>query len=139
MLKTLGDNASYEPSKRSMNWLKLKKDYLDNHSVADSIDVVPIGAYHGRGKRTGVYGAYLLACYDPETEEFQSVCKIGTGFSDVLLQQFSNEMKPLVVERRPSSYKCGDAVIPDVWFESSKVWEIRAADLSISPDRKSVV
>jgi DNA ligase-1 len=139
MLKTLVENASYEPSKRSMNWLKLKKDYLDNHGVADSIDVVPIGAYHGRGKRTGVYGAYLLACYEPETEEFQSVCKIGTGFSDALLQQFTEEMKPLVIDRRALNYKCGDGVIPDVWFEASKVWEIRAADLSISPVHRGAI
>ncbi|GBG26158.1 DNA ligase 1 [Hondaea fermentalgiana] len=136
MVKALqGPESFYQPARRSLNWLKLKKDYLNN--LADSLDLVPIGAFHGRGKRTGVFGAYVLACYDPDLECFQSITKIGTGFSDEALKEFTELLKKSVIDDMPSSYDCDLA--PDVWFSPSHVWEVRAADLSISPLHRAAV
>jgi DNA ligase 1 len=130
MVKTLDVNAIYEPSRRSLNWLKLKKDYLEG--LGDSFDLVPLGAYHGHGKRTGVYGAYLLACFDPETEEFQSVCKIGTGFSDEDLKTLSESLNLYKIPTKSSQYNVSDPLECDVWFDAVQVWEVKVADLSKS-------
>jgi DNA ligase 1 len=138
MVKTLDHNASYEPSKRSMNWLKLKKDYIEGMGICDSVDLVVIGGYHGRGKRVNVYGAYLMACYDPETDEYQSVCKVGTGFKDEDLVRLTEKTKPFInlSKKKPSNYNVGDALEPDDWFDNALVWEIQAADLSKSSVHK---
>lgn len=158
MVKMLdGEDATYEPSRRSMNWLKvrmrclyyngndclaeihghaavcptqqLKKDYLAG--IGDSFDLVVIGGYHGRGKRTSVYGAFLLACYDPETETYQAITKIGTGFSEEMLETHYKYLNPLECSKK-NYYDVGEAK-PDVYFEPKQLWEVLAADLSLSP------
>ncbi|KAI0361577.1 ATP-dependent DNA ligase [Trametes cingulata] len=131
MVKMLeGELSHYQPSRRTVNWLKLKKDYLAG--VGDSLDLVVVGGYYGKGKRTNVYGAFLLACYDADAEEYQTICKIGTGFSDEALQAHYDALKPLEMTTPRGDVKVGGAK-PDVWFEPKVVWEVLTADLSLSP------
>lgn len=144
MVKALeGSNSTYEPANRSQNWLKVKKDYLEG--CGDSLDLVPIAGYIGRGKRVGQYGAFLLACYDPDNEEYQSVCKIGTGFSEAQLEEFANFYNDPDEERKSDKEKsyyrfpASKNLQPDVWFEPVQVWEVKCADLSISPQHMAGV
>ncbi|KDE04709.1 hypothetical protein MVLG_04848 [Microbotryum lychnidis-dioicae p1A1 Lamole] len=149
MVKMLeGEGATYEPSRRSINWLKLKKDYLDGHG--DSFDLVVVGADFGSGKRTGVYGALHLACFDDETQTFQAICKTGTGFEEKDLVSLHARLTRKTehgdegnegegeLSSRPHDVDFGRVVpknLPDVYFAPSKsiVIEVVAADLSLSP------
>lgn len=139
MIKTLDSNATYEPQKRSLNWLKLKKDYLDQF-MADSFDLVVVGGYRGKGKRTGTFGSYLLACYDQDDATFQTVCKVATGFSEGDLQQLDDHFKAKLLDARPRHVLAGDSLQQDVqWIVPSVVFEIRAADLSLSSTHKGAL
>lgn len=138
MVKMLdGSESGYEPSKRSRNWLKIKKDYLSG--VGDSLDLVVLGAYHGKGKRTSVYGAFLLACYNAASDTYETICNIGTGFSEQVLEELHKQLSEIVIDRPKPFYShtSGGQHQPDVWFEPRYVWEVKTADLTLSPRYKA--
>lgn len=129
MLKSL--NSPYQPSHRSNSWGKIKKDYLD--SVGDSLDLVVVGAFYGKGKRTGNYGGFLLATYNDETGKYEPCCKIGTGFSDENLQLFYDQLSPKVTTVTSEVDYNDKNIKPDLWITPHYVWEVKAASLSLSP------
>ncbi|KAK1835114.1 ATP-dependent DNA ligase [Podospora conica] len=138
MVKMLdGTESGYEPSKRSRNWLKIKKDYLSG--IGDSLDLVVLGAYYGKGKRTSVYGAFLLACYNPSSDSYETVCNIGTGFSEAVLEELHKQLSDIVIDRPKPFYTHASSGQhqPDVWFEPRYVWEVKTADLTLSPRYKA--
>ena len=140
MVKMLDtEDSGYEPSKRSRNWLKVKKDYLAG--IGDSLDLVVLGAYHGKGKRTSWYGAFLLAAYNPKTQMFETVCNIGTGFSEQLLDELHIELSQTVIDQRKPFYSHSTTKNdqPDVWFEAKYVWEVKTADLTLSPRYRAAI
>ncbi|MCD9642954.1 hypothetical protein HAX54_030022 [Datura stramonium] len=130
MVKSLDVDAGYTPSKRSDAWLKVKRDYVEG--LNDSLDLVPIGAWYGNGRKAGWYSPFLMACYNPDTEEFQSVCRVMSGFSDsfyVEMRDFFDADK--IFQKKPAYYRTAE--VPDMWFSPEVVWEIRGADFTVSP------
>ncbi|KAI5172102.1 DNA ligase 1 [Nematocida sp. LUAm3] len=128
MLKSIGPTSTYEPSKRSQKWSKLKVDYVEG--MKDKFDLLVVGAYTGRGKRTGTYGGFLLASLN-ENNDLESVTKIGTGFSDQFLQKITEELKEHA--SIAPTLKVDQSIQPDVWFRPYVLWEVAAAGVSLSP------
>ena len=131
MLKTL--TAPYRAGTRGSNWLKLKREY--RNELGDSLDLVVIGAYFGRGRRTGLYGTLLLGTYNPEEDNFPSICKVGTGFTDESLDQLFQILSNKVTLKKNS--RIISEMEADVWFEPELVLEIVASEITLSPIHKT--
>ncbi|RNJ75596.1 MAG: ATP-dependent DNA ligase [Nitrosopumilus sp. B06] len=131
MLKRL--DSQYQAGARGSNWLKLKREY--QNELGDSLDLVVIGGFFGRGRRTGSYGTLLLATYDVDENIFTSICKVGTGFSDESLDQLYQILKPKVVIKKNPRVR--SEMEPDVWFEPELVIEVVASEITLSPIHKA--
>jgi bifunctional non-homologous end joining protein LigD len=81
-------DSRYEPGIRSSAWLKIR--------VLKSCDCVIAGYTPGQGGRGPAFGALLLGLY--EKGNLVPVGKVGTGFSDQLLDALMARFAPLVTE-----------------------------------------
>ncbi|MEO9364787.1 MULTISPECIES: ATP-dependent DNA ligase [Candidatus Nitrosocaldus] len=127
MLKDL--NSPYRAGARGYAWIKLKREYRSE--LADTLDLVVVGAFHGRGRRTGRYGALLLASYNREDDTFYTVCKVGTGFTDEDLERFHTMLSPYILKHR--HVRVNSRLDADVWFEPKIVIEVIASEITLSP------
>jgi DNA ligase-1 len=127
--KSLDPQASYQAGARGWQWIKLKRDYRSE--LSDTLDLVVVGGLAGRGRRAGMYGALLLAVYDPDGDRFQTICKCGTGFSDAELAALPARLAPLARDGRPA--RVDSRWHADVWFQPALVVEVLAAELTVSP------
>jgi len=125
--------ATYEPDKRSSAWLKLKKDYVTG--LGDSLDLVPIGAWHGNGRKAKWWSPILLGLWDEGKGKLVGVCKCMSGFTDEFYIGL-NERYPEGSEtcsREPLWEVETGGYGPEVYFRPQEVWEIRGADITLSP------
>jgi DNA ligase-1 len=127
--KSVNKDSVYQAGTRGWNWIKYKRDYRSE--MTDTLDLVVVGAFHGRGKRAGTYGAFLLAAYDPDKDVFETVTKVGTGFTDADLEKL-----PKMLNKHKISHKhprVDSTLDVDVWFEPAVVIETRGAEITLSP------
>jgi DNA ligase-1 len=124
------DDAPYAAGARTYNWIKLKREYAPD--VADTFDVVVVGYFDGRGRRASLgIGAFLGAVYDPNSDRFRTVSRVGTGLSDT---QWTELRERLDRDALPGpAARVDSRIVPDVWVEPRYVLEVLAAGLSRSP------
>ena len=85
-------DSKYLTSGTRLNeWVKLKYTDLGG-GISDTLDLVPIGAFYGKGNRTGKFGSFLMGAFNRNTKQFESICKVGTGFKFADLDNFSEKL-----------------------------------------------
>jgi len=126
--KSIKEDSIYQAGKRGFIWIKLKG--LEGGKLKDSVDVVLVGAFYGKGRRTGVYGAYIGAVYDPVNGNFVAFTRFFSGLTDELSDSLTKEMQTFKTDKKPSNVICED--IPDVWLEPEVVVEIIGDEITVS-------
>jgi DNA ligase-1 len=129
IIKSIGTNSIYKAGARGWLWIKYKRSY--KVQVVDTFDLVIVGAFKGRGKRAGYYGAILVAVYNKERDIFETICKLGSGFTDEDLANTPSLIEAFKMERKHPRVK--SLIKPDVWFIPEIVVEVAADEITLSP------
>ena len=127
--KSVMNDSIYRAGARGWLWIKYKRDYKSE--MTDTVDLVVVGAFHGKGRRAGTYGALLLAAYNPEKDVFKTVCKCGSGFTDEDLANLPKMLEPHRIEHKHP--RVISNLQADVWFEPKIVIEVIGAEITLSP------
>jgi DNA ligase-1 len=128
MAKSIKEDSIYQAGNRGYKWLKLKS--LEGGKLKDTIDLVIIGAFYGKGRRTGVYGTYIGAVYEPENDCFIAFTRFFSGITDELSESLTKDLQKYKIEKKPNNVICEDN--PDVWLKPEVVMEITGDEITIS-------
>ena len=129
VVKNVSEQSVYQAGARGWLWIKYKRSYKSE--VQDTFDLVPVGAFAGRGRRAGTYGALLMAVYNKKEDIFETICKLGSGFTDEDLANLPRTFdRYRTTHRNPRVKSLMEA---DVWFTPSLVLEVAADEITLSP------
>jgi len=123
-------DAPYTAGSRNFNWIKLKRSYRG--SLADTIDVVIVGYFYGKGARAKLgIGALLTAVYDPKTDTFKTISKVGSGFTEDEWMRLKALLDQIKLPHRHA--RVDSLLDPDVWVEPKYVITLTADEITRSP------
>jgi DNA ligase-1 len=129
MIKSIGPDSTYKAGARGWGWIKYKREYKSE--MQDTVDLVVVGAFAGRGRRGGTYGALLLAAYDEKDDLFRTACKCGSGFKDDDLAKLPEMLEKYKINHRHA--RVDSKIVADTWFVPGLVLEVIGAEITLSP------
>ncbi len=127
--KNIGEDSIYRAGAREFLWIKYKREY--KVEIGDTVDLVIVGAFAGKGKRKGTYGALLMAAYNPSEDRFETVCKLGSGFTDEQLGNLPRRLEEYRIKKK--SPRVWSEIDADFYFEPKVVLEVIGAEITLSP------
>ncbi|KAK9981044.1 hypothetical protein ABG768_000612 [Culter alburnus] len=127
----------YKPDKRGEGWLKIKPEYVDG--LMDELDLLIVGGYWGKGRRSGMLSHFLCAVAEvPSPGEkptvFHTLCRIGSGYTMKELYdlglKLAKHWKVYNKNNPPAAILCGTEK-PEVYIEprNSVIIQVKAAEI----------
>ncbi len=129
IVKDISPKSIYRAGARGWLWIKYKRSYVSK--LTDTLDLVVVGAFYGKGKRSGRIGTLLMAAYDEESDVFKTACKVGTGFKDEDLENLTQRLTPMAQSQKPA--RVDSIMEPDIWIRPEMVLEIIGDEITLSP------
>lgn len=132
-------NSKYKSGRKGWKWVKIKEEEGSSGKLKDTLDLVVMGYYFGRGKRSqfGV-GAFLVGVLN-DKQELKTIAKIGTGLTDDQFKELKNRVDLLEVTSKPEIYTVEKILFPDIWVKPELVVEIAADEITKSPSHTAGV
>jgi len=127
--KSIKPDSVYKAGARGWTWIKYKREYKSE--MQDTVDLTVVGAFAGRGRRGGKYGALLMAAYDKKVDVFRTVTKLGSGFKDEDLEKLQKLLEPYKIPHKHA--RVDSKLVPDVWFVPAVVLEVAGSEITLSP------
>ncbi len=131
MAKNISDSSIYQAGSRGWLWVRYKNDYRSE--LSDTLDLVIVGAFYGKGRRKGTYGALLMATWDEKESIFRTVCKLGSGFNDENLTYLIGQVDEVKGDKVSVWKNVRSEIDPDVYTRPELVLEVLAAEITFSP------
>ena len=120
------DTSEYKTNKRCADWVKLKG--IEGTKMLDTVDVVIIGGYHGKGRRAQMAGSFLCAVLDKTNNQHVAFTRVGSGFTDEVMIELSKLTQKIMMKTPPPGVFTNE--VPQVWIQPQIVLELMCDEIT---------